>query len=45
LNNLQKLADGPRLDASSSAQDGFGADEDGFGADPAEYEARQRMCT
>lgn len=45
LNNLQKLADGPRLDASSSAEDGFGADEDGFGADPAEYEARQRMWT
>lgn len=36
LNNLQKLGDGPRLDASTS-------DEDGFGADPAEYEARQRM--
>jgi hypothetical protein len=32
LNNLQKLADGPRLDASSSA-------EDDFGADPEEYEA------
>jgi hypothetical protein len=38
LNNLQKLADGPRLDASLSA-------EDGFGADPAECEAQQRMWT
>jgi Protein of unknown function (DUF2815) len=45
LNNLQKLADGPRLDASWSAEDGFGADEDGFGADPAECEAQQRMWT
>jgi hypothetical protein len=33
LNNLQKLADGPRLDAITSA-------EDDFGADPAEYDAR-----
>ncbi len=31
LNNLQKLADGPRLDAFSSA-------EDDFGADPAEFD-------
>jgi hypothetical protein len=35
LNNLQKLADGPRLDAITSA-------EDDFGADPAEYDARQQ---
>ena len=38
LNNLQKLGDGPRLDAFSSA-------EDDFGADPAEYDARQQMWT
>lgn len=31
LNNLQKLADGPRLDAFSSA-------EDDFGSDPAEFD-------
>jgi ssDNA-binding protein len=35
LNNLQKLADGPRLDVLTSA-------EDDFGADLAEYEARQQ---
>jgi hypothetical protein len=35
LNNLQKLADGPRLDAYSSA-------EDDFGAERVEYEDRQR---
>jgi Protein of unknown function (DUF2815) len=35
LNNLQKLADGSRLDAFTSA-------EDDFGPDPAEYDARQR---
>ena len=34
LNNLQKLADGPRLDALSSI-------EGDFGASPAEYDARQ----
>jgi hypothetical protein len=38
LNNLQKLADGPRLDTLSSV-------EDDFGADPEEYETRQRMWT
>jgi len=38
LNNLQKLADGSRLDTLSSV-------EDDFGADPAEYEGRQRMWT
>ena len=38
LNHLQKLKEGERLDACTSA-------EDDFGADPAEYEARQRMWT
>jgi hypothetical protein len=38
LNNLQKLADGVRLDAGTSA-------EDDLGADPAEYDARQQMWT
>jgi hypothetical protein len=38
LNNLQKLADGSRLDTFASA-------EDDFGSDPAEYDARQRMWT
>lgn len=36
LNNLQKLADGPRLDAFTST-------EDDFGADPAEYDAGLQM--
>ncbi len=38
LNNLQKLADGSRLDAFTSA-------EDDYGAGPAEYDARQQMWT
>jgi len=38
LNNLQKLADGSRLDAFTSV-------EDDFGADPAEYNARQQMSS
>jgi len=38
LNNLQKLADGARLDAFSSA-------EDDFGADLAEYDAWQQKWT
>ena len=38
LNNLQKLADGPRLDASTSVGDDFGAD-------PAEYDAWQQKWT
>jgi hypothetical protein len=38
LNNLQKLADGSRLDAFTLA-------EDDLGVDPAEYDARQQMWT
>jgi Enterobacter phage Enc34, ssDNA-binding protein len=38
LNNLQKLADGVRLDADTSP-------EDDFGADPAKYHAQQLMWT
>ncbi len=38
LNNLQKLGDGSRLDAFTTA-------EDDFGVDPAEYDARQQMWT
>ena len=37
LNNLLKLADGPRLVASISARDDFGAD-------PSEYDAWQQKC-
>jgi Protein of unknown function (DUF2815) len=33
LNNLQKLGDGPRLDAFSSAEDDFGSDPAEFGDD------------
>jgi hypothetical protein len=33
LNNLQKLGDGPRLDAFSSAEDDFGSDPTEFGGD------------
>jgi hypothetical protein len=38
LNNLQKLADGARLDACTSP-------EDDFGADPAKYHAQQHTWT
>ena len=35
LNNLQKLADGERLDSFTSAEDDFGADASEYGDDDA----------
>lgn|ERR1700726_667320 len=41
LNNLQKLGDGPRLDAFSSAEDDFGADPAEFADDGAEVDGAE----